>query len=408
MVYSLLIYWTSTTFLWTACFSTQHDYYVSLTGSDTNAGTLTDPFRTVKHVQSVLQATVPIAQGPLTVHFRKGLYRLENTWQLTSDDSGTEDVPITYKAFCDNTISDTLAVLTNYPYLSGTIPTTLRDAWNGNGLESDWKGPTVDTVEEDPYTAGEEFCIDRMDVGNVCYRNERARCMSDCSLSCTKNIHKRIYTEELYSHFFHLFGKDLKKEEACIEICSTNCEACEEVEFSGLATLDGIVWNEHSVSTITIHVADLSTILPSGTIPDLFLNGEKMLPAGYPNIVQEIDSDLETSLNYASINDDVPLVHEKSLRYDAETFSQRVSTWTNLDKIQLTVFPRTTSSDAVKLVYSVVAVHDGDNEIEVRGGGAQWNMDQYLSGPKTTTDSRFRVQHVLEEVMSSSILNFIS
>lgn len=80
------------------------EFYVSTTGSDRNPGTAERPFATLERARDTIRSMkstegrVPF--GEITVWVRGGVYEIRSTFQLTAEDSGTRDSPITYRA-CD-------------------------------------------------------------------------------------------------------------------------------------------------------------------------------------------------------------------------------------------------------------------------------------------------------------------
>src|SRR5690242_9439012 len=66
------------------------DFYVSPTGSDTNAGTAaTAPFRTLAKAQSAVRGVNQAASGAVTVNLAGGDYPLTQPLTFTAADSGT-------------------------------------------------------------------------------------------------------------------------------------------------------------------------------------------------------------------------------------------------------------------------------------------------------------------------------
>jgi hypothetical protein len=66
------------------------DFYVSPSGSDSNAGTSTgSPFQTLAMAQTAVREVDQAASGPITVHLAGGDYRLTAPLALTAADSGT-------------------------------------------------------------------------------------------------------------------------------------------------------------------------------------------------------------------------------------------------------------------------------------------------------------------------------
>jgi len=75
-------------------------YYVSPTGSDTNAGTLGAPFATLEKARDTIRALSAGAKaGGVTVYLRDGVHRRTGTFTLAAQDSGTDTAPIQYVAY---------------------------------------------------------------------------------------------------------------------------------------------------------------------------------------------------------------------------------------------------------------------------------------------------------------------
>ena len=74
------------------------NFYVSPAGNDAHPGTKAKPFGTLGRAREEIRKLK--ANGPLkesaTVFVRAGQYRMVGTWQLTSEDSGTAQFPVTW------------------------------------------------------------------------------------------------------------------------------------------------------------------------------------------------------------------------------------------------------------------------------------------------------------------------
>lgn len=75
------------------------EYYVSPTGNDSNQGTITQPFKTLEKARDTIRQLGTLPEGGVIVYLRGGLYNRENSFELTSQDSGTQTSPIVYKAY---------------------------------------------------------------------------------------------------------------------------------------------------------------------------------------------------------------------------------------------------------------------------------------------------------------------
>lgn len=73
--------------------------YVSPGGDDCHAGTRSNPLQTLEGAQKAVRTARAAHPGKtVTVYFKGGIYPLKQTVRLTSGDSGSEQVPIVYKA----------------------------------------------------------------------------------------------------------------------------------------------------------------------------------------------------------------------------------------------------------------------------------------------------------------------
>ncbi len=76
--------------------------YVSLDGNDSNDGSEAKPFATLEKARDTIRAMKAsggLPEGGVTVYLRGGTYYLDSGLELTTEDSGTEEAPITYTAY---------------------------------------------------------------------------------------------------------------------------------------------------------------------------------------------------------------------------------------------------------------------------------------------------------------------
>ncbi|QHT69676.1 hypothetical protein GXP67_25025 [Rhodocytophaga rosea] len=79
-----------------------YNFYVSPTGNDAASGTSQEmPFESIEKARLAVQALKKEGKfnKPVTVYLREGTYYLEKPLIFTQDDSGTEEIPITYTAY---------------------------------------------------------------------------------------------------------------------------------------------------------------------------------------------------------------------------------------------------------------------------------------------------------------------
>ncbi len=86
------------------------ELYVSPNGLDTNCGSKDMPLATVKGAVSAVRELIKDGlTAPVTVNFTEGEYKADNI-ELTAEDSGTKECPVTYKALGDVTFSNGIAI----------------------------------------------------------------------------------------------------------------------------------------------------------------------------------------------------------------------------------------------------------------------------------------------------------
>lgn len=83
-------------------------FYVALGGNDSNEGTIDSPFASLEKARDVireLKQSSGLPDGGVTVYLREGTYNFTDSFLLDERDSGTEEAPIVYKAYNNETVS---------------------------------------------------------------------------------------------------------------------------------------------------------------------------------------------------------------------------------------------------------------------------------------------------------------
>ncbi|MFF7258785.1 RICIN domain-containing protein [Streptomyces sp. NPDC008159] len=117
---------TSLTLSAPASAATQATYYVAPDGNDANAGTISAPFKTLRHARDVVRTVNDDMTGDINVYLRGGNYPVSSTIDFTSADSGTNGHRVVYAAYQDEK-----------PVLNGGVPVTGWTQHSGNI----WKAP---------------------------------------------------------------------------------------------------------------------------------------------------------------------------------------------------------------------------------------------------------------------------
>eukprot|EP01116_Phalansterium_solitarium_P024441 TRINITY_DN8967_c0_g1_i1.p1 TRINITY_DN8967_c0_g1~~TRINITY_DN8967_c0_g1_i1.p1 ORF type:complete len:796 (-),score=236.81 TRINITY_DN8967_c0_g1_i1:141-2528(-) len=101
-------------------------FYVSVNGSDTNDGSESAPFATLSAARAAIRQLGPVGSRPsVTVYVRQGTYYLQETFELTWEDSGSATSPIVYAAYPGESVT-----------ISGGVPLYLDWSSYQNGISA--------------------------------------------------------------------------------------------------------------------------------------------------------------------------------------------------------------------------------------------------------------------------------
>ncbi len=113
----------------------QASYYVSPAGSDSNPGTLAQPFLTIQKARDVVRTINSSMTGDIMIYLRGGIYPLTSTLALTNSDSGTNGYNVIYRAYNSEV-----------PIISGGQQVT---GWTQVGSSNIWKASvSLDRVRQ--------------------------------------------------------------------------------------------------------------------------------------------------------------------------------------------------------------------------------------------------------------------
>jgi hypothetical protein len=76
-----------------------NEYWVSTTGNDADAGTKEQPFATLERARDAVREARKgrLPNGGATIWLRGGVYKMDKTFELSSQDSGTAGAPVVYR-----------------------------------------------------------------------------------------------------------------------------------------------------------------------------------------------------------------------------------------------------------------------------------------------------------------------
>ncbi|WP_010243045.1 carbohydrate-binding protein [Acetivibrio cellulolyticus] len=121
ILFMISLFATDTLFIPTVEAATQATYYVSPTGSDSNPGTLNEPFKTITKARDVVRTINSDMTGDICVFLRGGTYNITDTITFDPQDSGTNGYRIYYQSYQDET-----------PVLNGATKVTGWTQHSGN------------------------------------------------------------------------------------------------------------------------------------------------------------------------------------------------------------------------------------------------------------------------------------
>jgi hypothetical protein len=144
---------TSLTTAVPASAATQATYYVAPNGDDANAGTITEPFKTLQHARDVVRTVNDNMTGDINVYLRGGTYPVSSTIGFTSADSGTNGHRVVYAAYPgEKPVLDGGVQVTGWTQHSGNIwkATLNRDnklrALYVNGKRAEMASKTINSA----------------------------------------------------------------------------------------------------------------------------------------------------------------------------------------------------------------------------------------------------------------------
>ncbi len=76
--------------------SVMNEFYVSTTGSDSGSGTKDDPFLTLEKARDTVRSKNRDMTGDIVIHVGEGVFELDDTFELTAEDSGSNGFSVIY------------------------------------------------------------------------------------------------------------------------------------------------------------------------------------------------------------------------------------------------------------------------------------------------------------------------
>ena len=80
-------------------------FYVSPNGNDADNGTFEQPFETLERAREAIRPVDRSQEGKIEIILREGIYFPDNTFELDPSDSGTEKMPVIYRAHSGESVT---------------------------------------------------------------------------------------------------------------------------------------------------------------------------------------------------------------------------------------------------------------------------------------------------------------
>lgn len=416
--------------------------YVAPSGrDDTHDGSFERPFRTLaraKQAVAAQQREASNAGRPINVFLRAGRYALTETLEFGPGDSGlSADAPVTYQAYCDAMAEAAATSVLVFPYHANLVASAPRRLWNGVGDPAAWTGPvdpfaqmginkTANALLTAPLAPPpikdmdiSSVCVDKHSVGHTCYGDPLlAPCVTGCMAACAAHVARKVYSDAFYRKFTHLFGKDLAKEDDCVEICTRSCRGCERVTLSGSVLIPAgaiTTWTlDRMVTTngqrLGVFRADLTPFLPAPVSPDttfsfstLYVDDVQHPRAGFPDCSVPASLLAHEVLNCSYATATSVRRASKTVTFDPTAFAPQASQWTNVQAAVLELRPNRSDASA-NLFYSVRTLDGANGQVVLGAGGSELSSDVFANGPpdvpvsmsSSASGASFRIENVLE------------
>jgi len=144
------------------------EFYIATDGSDANPGTKEKPFRSLEGAREAIRELKKegAKNGGFTVFLRGGAYYRESTFELSTEDSGTEEAPIVYRACVHEQVrlvgGKEIKRDWFQPVADAEIIARLPETARGNVLQVDLKAHGISDYGTFGLESGLElFCNDR-------------------------------------------------------------------------------------------------------------------------------------------------------------------------------------------------------------------------------------------------------
>jgi len=155
--------------------NTQHkEFYISLSGSDKNNGSINAPFASIEKARDVIRDEKSKSpETSFTVYLRQGIYQISKTISFDKNDTNKDEFPVIFKAYKNEVVrisggitipADRIGKVTDTAF-SNRFITRVKD----NILQIDYSGLNIDEGKILPHGFGRPYTNTQMELSG--YRN---------------------------------------------------------------------------------------------------------------------------------------------------------------------------------------------------------------------------------------------
>ncbi|MDR3627842.1 MAG: right-handed parallel beta-helix repeat-containing protein [Ignavibacteriaceae bacterium] len=145
------------------------EYYVSLSGSDKNIGSLTAPFATIEKARDAIrQDKINSPGSTYTVYLRSGIYHITKTIEFNKRDAGSDDLPTVFKPYKNEIVSISGGIVVPQGRIGKVTDTTVSNRFitrvKDNILQINYVGLNIDEGKILPHGFGRPYANTQMEL----------------------------------------------------------------------------------------------------------------------------------------------------------------------------------------------------------------------------------------------------
>ena len=145
------------------------EYYVSLSGSDKNTGSLTAPFATLEKARDAIrQDKINYPGSSYTVYIRGGIYHINKTIEFDKHDAGSDDAPTIFKPYKNEVVCISGGIAVPQERIGKVTDTTISGRFitrvKNNILQINYAGLNIDEGKILPHGFGRPYTIPQMEL----------------------------------------------------------------------------------------------------------------------------------------------------------------------------------------------------------------------------------------------------